>query len=113
MQVGLYSATYTANEATILLDDFQLIDYDENSAIKKISSSSPVNVYSVSNRVVVNNKSDELATSLKLFSIDGSMVYNAKALNAQRIEIPVANKGIYIMDVTVDNSRYTQKVVVK
>ncbi|MFB6318170.1 T9SS type A sorting domain-containing protein [Saccharicrinis sp. FJH54] len=113
LQVGLYSATYTTNSATVKFDDFKLIDYDETSAIKKVSTSSPVSSYSTNSRVIVRNNSGESMGSVKLYSIDGAMVYSAKAIDAQRIEIPVSNNGIYIMDATVNGNRYTQKVVVR
>jgi hypothetical protein len=114
LQVGLYNATYTTAPGMVVFDDFSLTDGTPGgSGIKQYSNNDNLNVFYAagSKSIIVSNDAQSLV-SVKVISIDGRVVNTVNSIG-NKIQIPVSNKGIYIVvSETQDGQVYSNKTVV-
>jgi len=109
IQVGIYSATYTANEGHVIFDDFSMIDYNENVSANSIKSPSTLKAFYRNNSIVVDNGSRDVISSVKLIGIDGAVKFS-KNVNSTSLSIPVSQKGMYVLVSEIGGKSYSQKI---
>jgi hypothetical protein len=52
--------------------------------------------------------------TIKLFSIQGQLIYDAELNNSNNLIIPITfNQGVYILTIYNDQNIYTEKIVIK
>lgn len=71
-------------------------------------------LYTTSDAINVNfvNTFDNL--TIKLFSIQGQLIYNAELNNSNNLIIPITfNQGVYILTIYNDQNIYTEKIVIE
>jgi hypothetical protein len=89
--------------------------HDPVTGIHSLPASSPTSIkaYYANNRIIVDGESEMTIKFINLYSITGTMIYTKNNCNAQHYEIPVSQRGIYILNaITSDGSRCAQKVIV-
>lgn len=112
IQVGLYHASYEANPATVIFDDFKLTDYSSFVDVDDKNLADLLQV-SYSNKVVkVKNSSMTTIDKVELYSITGALVYSSNNQSDSEISIPVEKNGIYILRAQSNGNRFTKKVSV-
>ncbi len=80
------------------ITDFNFVSYIS-------TTSDAINVYLV-------NTLDNL--NIKLFSIQGQIVYNAVANNSNNIAIPITfNPGVYVLFINNNQNIYTEKIIIQ
>lgn len=113
LQVGLYNATYTDQEGTVLFDNFTL-----NIAVNSVAtiSRSDMKVYfsSLSNSLMIESLDEaNTITELRLVNLAGQVIKTITDLSDNSIDVAGINSGMYIIVARTENGTlYSEKVVI-
>lgn len=113
LQVGLYNATYTDQEGTVVFDDFTL-QLPVNS-VATISKSEMKVYYSyVSNSIVIESLNEaNVITELSLVNMAGQVLKAVTNFSGESFNVSEISNGLYIVVArTEDGSMYSKKVVI-
>jgi hypothetical protein len=73
-----------------------------------------INIYTINNQVYLNNIADSDFRSIKLYNINGQLVYESELSNKNlQMFATNAKKGVYLIQLIGKNQQQTEKIIIK